>query len=183
MTTGRRRGRDVKVDRLYISYDRMCRRGMVMAVGLKRRIRILEELEVLLQRLYGEMEYAGNDMIDILKILQVESIYFSELWQRIIERLERGDSVRLWEVWREETKRKTGLSPICFLGQEEQYILQEVGRALGQTDRKTQLHMLKLHEQRLHKVVNKIRSESQTQARVYRVVGVTAGCFLVILFV
>ena len=98
--------------------------GMVMAVGLKRRIRILEELEVLLQRLYGEMEYAGNDMIDILKILQVESIYFSELWQRIIERLERGDSVRLWEVWREETKRKTGLSPICFLGQEEQYILQ-----------------------------------------------------------
>ena len=102
-----------------------------MAVGLKRRIRILEELEVLLQRLYGEMEYAGNDMIDILKILQAESIYFSELWQRIIERLERGDSVRLWEVWREETKRKTGLSPICFLGQEEQYILQEVGRALG----------------------------------------------------
>ena len=181
MTTGRRSGRDVKVDRLYISYDRMCRRRM--AVGLKRRIRILEELEVLLQRLYGEMEYAGNDMIDILKILQVESIYFSELWQRIIERLERGDSVRLWEVWREETKRKTGLSPICFLGQEEQYILQEVGRALGQTDRKTQLHMLKLHEQRLHKVVNKIRSESQTQARVYRVVGVTAGCFLVILFV
>ena len=77
----------------------------MMAVGLKRRIRILEELEVLLQRLYGEMEYAGNDMIDILKILQVESIYFSELWQRIIERLERGDSVRLWEVWREETKR------------------------------------------------------------------------------
>ena len=69
--------------------------GMVMAVRLKRRIRILEELEVLLQRLYGEMEYAGNDMIDILKILQVESIYFSELWQRIIERLERGDSVRL----------------------------------------------------------------------------------------
>ena len=124
--------------------------GMVMAVGLKRRIRILEELEVLLQRLYGEMEYAGNDMIDILKILQVESIYFSELWQRIME---------------------------------EQYILQEVGRALGQTDRKTQLHMLKLHEQRLHKVVNKICSESQTQARVYRVVGVTAGCFLVILFV
>ena len=91
--------------------------------------------------------------------------------------------MRLWEVWREETKRKTGLSPICFLGQEEQYILQEVGRALGQTDRKTQLHMVKLHEQRLHKVVNKIRSESQTQARVYRVVGVTAGCFLVILFV
>ena len=161
--------------------------GMVMAVGLKRR-RVVQGgrvllLEVLLQRLYGEMEYAGNDMIDILKILQVESIYFSELWQRIIERLERGDSVRLWEVWREETKRKTGLSPICFLGQEEQYILQEVGRALGQTDRKTQLHMLKLHEQRLHKVVNKIRSESQTQARVYRVVGVTAGCFLVILFV
>ena len=37
--------------------------GMMMAVGLKRRIRILEELEVLLQRLYGEMEYAGNDMI------------------------------------------------------------------------------------------------------------------------
>lgn len=136
MTTGRRSGRDVKVDRLYISYDRMCRRRNGDGCGLKRRIRILEELEVLLQRLYGEMEYADNDMIDILKILQVESIYFSELWQRIIERLERGDSVRLWEVWREETKRKTGLSPICFLGQEEQYILQEVGRALGQTDRK-----------------------------------------------
>ena len=49
--------------------------GMVMAVGLKRRIRILEELEVLLQRLYGEMEYAGNDMIDILKILQAGRKY------------------------------------------------------------------------------------------------------------
>lgn len=35
------------------------------------------------------------NMLNILKILQVESIYFSELWQRIIERLERGDSVRV----------------------------------------------------------------------------------------
>lgn len=156
---------------------------MMMALNLKKRIRVVEELEVLLQRLYGEMEYAGNDMIDILKILQVESVYFGELWQRIVERLERGDSVRLWEIWREETARRTELSPVRYMGQEEQYILQEVGRALGQTDCKSQLHMLKLHEQRLHKILERIRGESQMRARVYRVVGVTAGCFLVILLV
>lgn len=147
-----------------------------------KRIRIMEELEGLLQRLYGEIEYAGSDMPEILRALEEESVYFRGLWERIGLRIAEGKSTRLWEIWREEINRREFYRRcVRFLGQEELFILQEIGRSLGQTDRQSQLHTLTLYQERLHKVLERVSREYHGQARVYRVAGVTAGCFLVIL--
>ena len=147
-----------------------------------KRIRVMEELEGLLQRLYGEIEYAGSDMPEILQSLEEESVYFKGFWRRIAMRIAEGQSTRLWEIWRDEISRKEfHRKSIRFLGQEELFILQEIGRSLGQTDRQSQLHTLALYQERLHKVLERVSREYHGQARVYRVAGVTAGCFLVIL--
>ncbi|MCH5267746.1 MAG: stage III sporulation protein AB [Lachnospiraceae bacterium] len=148
----------------------------------KKRIRIMQELEGLLQRLYGEIEYAANDIPEVFRSMEKESVYFKGFWERMGTRMEEGRAARLWEIWREEISRKELYRrSIRFLGQEELFIMQEIGRSLGQTDRQSQLHTLALYQERLHKVLERVEQECHGQARVYRVAGVTAGFFLVIL--
>ena len=147
----------------------------------KKRIRVIEELEGLLQRLYGEIEYAASDIPEIFRLMEKESVYFKGFWESISTQMEEGHSARLWEIWREELSRKEmHRKSIRFLGQEELFILQEIGRSLGLTDRNSQLHTLALYQERLHKVLERVEQEYHGQAKVCRVAGVTAGCFLVI---
>lgn len=148
----------------------------------KKRIRVMEELEGLLQRLYSEIEYAASDIPEIFRSMEKESVYFRGFWERISDRMEKGYSTRLWEIWREEISGKEmHCKGIRFLGQEELFIMQEIGRSLGQTDRQSQLHTLAIYQERLHKVLERVEQECHGQAKVYRVAGITAGCFLVIL--
>lgn len=148
-----------------------------------RRIRIQEELDGLLQRLYGEIQYAGSDMAEIFGTLEKESTYFRGFWHNMQMKITGTNSMPLWEIWRRELNRRQ-LQKQCvrFLGQEERYILQEVGRSLGQTDRNGQLRMLEMHQKRLQNIYQKTQKEYAEKAKVCRVVSLTAGCFLVILF-
>lgn len=141
------------------------------------RIRAIEELEGLLQMLYGEISYAGSDIAELLQNLERSSHYFRSLWKRLCHRIKQYDAGRLWEIWQEEFAREEW----HVLKEEEKHILEELGRTLGQVDRQTQLHTLQLYQQRLGTILQQAREEYSGQARVYHVTGITAGCFLVIL--
>lgn len=157
--------------------------GWYLSGMWRRRIQIQEELDALLQRLYGEIQYAGCDMAEIFGKLEEESDFFGGFWHNMQTKISGTNSVPLWEIWRQELNRRQ-LQKQCvrFLGQEEQYILQEVGRSLGQTDRNGQLRMLEMYHKRLQTIYQKTQKEYAEKAKVCRVVSLTTGCFLVILF-
>ncbi len=151
--------------------------GWYLSGKALRRIHLLEEWEGLLQLLYGEVEYAGLDLPDLVHHMSEQSRYSKGFWSRIDRQLGRMDAGRLNHIWQQELAHREWQ----ILQAEEQHILRELGETLGQTDRRTQLHAIQLYQQRISHVLQQSKEAYRGQARVYHVAGITAGCFLVIL--
>lgn len=153
--------------------------GWYMAGRSALRIRMLEELEGLLQQLYGEIEYAGCDMVELLRKLTQEARYFRKMWQSVADQLESRSAGRFQKIWQQELQQRE----LLLLKQEEKILLAELGQTLGQVDRQTQLYTLELYQKRLAEILRHAREEYHGQAKVYRVVGITVGFFVVILLI
>jgi len=144
------------------------------------RLRLLQEAEQALHFLYGEMEYSGCDMIELLGRLAMRGGYFGGFWSGLSARLQRYDGRRFSEHWRGELQKVPEIRCLC---EEDMEILFAIGENLGNTDRYTQLHTLEIFIERLHNGIGQARKEYRERAKVSIVTGVTAGAFLALLLV
>ncbi len=155
-----------------------CGCGLSMAAGKKRRIRELRELEQAVTLLYGEIEYAAADMVEILDRLAVGTYYFSSFFEGVSRRLRGKHGQPLYTIWQEEID----VSPAgSCLEERDRELWEELGRHLGGLDRQTQLHTLQIWQERIRERVEEAEREYDLQAKVYRILGVTSGLFAVIL--
>ncbi len=152
--------------------------GWYMANETKIRIRILQELQQGIVILQGEMEYAGDDMEEILEGLSKKCQYFSGFFHGVSQKLYQKESRTLYDIWQEEVQR---FSFRKKLKEEDVLFLEEIGKNLGNLDRQTQLHTLKMMLQRLEKQIKDARADYENRAKVYRVIGVTVGVFATVL--
>lgn len=141
------------------------------------RIRLIEEWDKSLQLLYGEVEYAGRDIPELIRNMEQQSRYTQNFWHRLGASLSLEYPERLQNLWQMELSHPEW----NILGREERSLLEELGRILGQTDRQSQMRALNLYRERLGMLREQARESYQGQARVYHVAGITIGCFLVIL--
>lgn len=151
--------------------------GWYLSGKALRRIHLLEEWESLLQLLYGEVDYAGHDLPELIHHMIDQSCYTKNFWMRIDRRIRQPDAGRMGGIWQSELRNNDWR----VLQEPELRILAELGETVGQTDRQTQLHAIRLYQQRLSEVLKRGKDAYQGQARVYHVAGITAGGFLVIL--
>ncbi|MDE6851399.1 MAG: stage III sporulation protein AB [Lachnospiraceae bacterium] len=151
--------------------------GWFLSGKALRRIHLLEEWESLLQLLYGEVDYAGHDLPDLIRRMIDQSHETVQFWKRIDRQLGRWDAGRISTLWKKELQHRDWQ----ILQEQELRILEELGEIIGQTDRQTQLHSIHLYQQRLGMVLKQAKESYQGQARVYHVAGITVGSFLVIL--
>lgn len=151
--------------------------GWYLSGKAMRRIRLLEEWEGLLQLLYGELDYAGSDLPDLIRRISRQSRDTQNFWKRIDSALRQEDPGRICGIWQRELQHRDWM----VLQEQERRILGELGEMIGQTDRQTQLHAIQLYQQRLKDVLKQAKDAYQGQARVYHVAGITVGSFLVIL--
>lgn len=151
--------------------------GWYLSGKALRRIHLLEEWESLLQLLYGEVDYAGRDLPDLVHRMIDQSYESRSFWKGIDRQLRQGNAGRITTIWQRELQKKEWK----ILQEPERRILEELGEIIGQTDRQTQLHAIQLYQQRLGVVLKQGRDSYQGQARVYHVAGITVGSFLVIL--
>lgn len=151
--------------------------GWYLSGKVLRRIRLLEEWESLLQLLYGEVDYAGRDLPELIHRMIEQSRESRDFWIGIDRQLNQWNVDRIAVIWQRELQKKEWQ----ILQEPEQRILEELGEVIGQTDRQTQLHAIQLYQQRLGDVLKRARDSYQGQARVYHVAGITVGSFLVIL--
>lgn len=151
--------------------------GWYLSGKALRRIRLLEEWESLLQLLYGEVDYAGRDLPELIHRMIEQSHESRNFWMGIDRRLNQGNDDRIAVIWQRELQKKEWQ----ILQEPEQRILEELGEIIGQTDRQTQLHAIQLYQKRLGEIIKRSMESYQGQARVYHVTGITVGSFLVIL--
>lgn len=144
------------------------------------RLRMLEEAEQVLHFLYGEIEYSGCDMIELLDKLALRGGYFETFWSGMAQCLKSHDGQRFFQHWRQEMEK---LPEITNLKEGDLELLMEIGENLGNTDRYTQLRTLEIFQERLHGVIEQARKEYGEKTKVSMVVGVTVGLFLALLLV
>lgn len=141
------------------------------------RIHVIDEWDKSLQLLYGEVEYAGREVPELIENMERHSHYTRNFWHRLGESLCCEYPERLQKLWQRELSHPEW----HILGQEERSLLEELGGTLGQTDRQSQMRALQLYRERLEMIRKQARESYQGQSKVYHVAGITVGCFLVIL--
>ncbi|MDD7404224.1 MAG: stage III sporulation protein AB [Butyribacter sp.] len=154
--------------------------GWYMAERHALRIRMLNEFEQALQFLYGEIEYAGCDMVELFDKLAFRGGYFAPFWLQMSGKLRSYDGVRFWEHWCRELPKISGYQN---LQEEDLEILLGIGANLGNLDRQTQLHTIQIFQKRLQEVIVTARQEYRGKAKVSCVIGITAGIFLALLLI
>ncbi|RKI41136.1 hypothetical protein D7V86_22580 [bacterium D16-51] len=154
--------------------------GWYAVMGYATRIHMLGEVEQALYFLYGEIEYSGSDMIELLDKLSLRGGYFGSFWSGMAECLQKCDGQRFSEHWQQEIKK---IPEIRNLKEEDLGLFLEVGENLGNMDRYTQLHTLEIFQERLHSITGQARAEYREKAKVSMVVSVTAGCLLALLLI
>ena len=152
--------------------------GLWLAGKRKRRIEILRELAQVLILLYGEVEYAAVDMVEIFQKLSGKTCYFRGFFGNMYEGLLRAEDVSLQELWENGimADKTAGM-----LDREDVMLWREIGMHLGTLDRQTQLQTLHVLQDRLGRSIQDAETEYQSQAKVYRLVGITGGIFTAIL--
>lgn len=155
-----------------------CGCGLWMAAARKKRICVLRELEQAMVLMAGEIEYAAADILEILEKLAGKTWYLSDFFQSIYEVLAVKEGTGLYEIWRREMVR----SPVyACLETADREVWQEIGMHLGTLDRQTQLRTLCILQERLQRRIQEAENAYHSQARIYRLVGITGGVFTVIL--
>lgn len=149
--------------------------GGYMVLRYAARIRILGELEQALQFLYGEIEYSGCDILELLDKLALRGRYFEGFWRNLWSCLQEYDGQGFYYHWQQELK---GVMGIECLKEEDMELLLAIGENIGNTDRQTQLHTLHIFQERLHGILLQARQDYREKAKVSMVVGITAGLFL-----
>lgn len=144
------------------------------------RICILSEFEQVLQFLYGEIEYSGSDIIELMDKLALRSGYFKQFFGDMGEDLREYAGQGFFYYWQKRFKEIEGISS---LKHEEVELFLAVGENIGNTDRQTQLHTLEIFQGRLQERLRQARADYREQAKVSIVVGVTAGLFLALLLI
>lgn len=152
--------------------------GFYIASRGAARIRILRELEQILEYLYGEIEYSGCDMAELMERLSFRGGAFGDFFLGIRGKLLSHQGYRFSEYWSGELSYIHGVENLL---PEDIELLHCIGDNLGNCDRGTQLRTIEIFKKRLEKTLAGATEEYRGKAKLSIIVCATAGCFLAIL--
>jgi stage III sporulation protein AB len=168
----------VKIIGAFLVFGGGCGMGWYFSAKKKQRIHVLQELEQVILLLYGEIEYAGEDMVETLEGLVLRTDWFSSFFQELAFHLRRKCGQPLGTLWEKSIEN----SPLRgILDKEDCRLWRELGSKLGTLDRQSQLRSLELTRQRLGGRLKEAQEEYRSQEKLLHVLGVTIGVFVVVL--
>ena len=150
--------------------------GFQAAAGLRRQVRELRELSDGLALLERELELNAPPLDRLLARGAARSRGAAEaLFRGCLQGLDHLEEERFSNLWRRLTGQARGLGP------EGQAVLAPLGDTLGRYDVQRQREALADTRRRLEELAGRLEADSRRQGRVYQVMGLSGGAFLVIL--
>ncbi len=152
--------------------------GNFYSSRLSARLRLLEELRLLVFFLKGEILFANSSLKEAFshagERLGGEIGAFS---MGVAKRMEEGRGTAFHRIWEEEAASLEE-SP---LSGEELRQLRDFGRQLGYLDRQMQERLLLLYLEQLERAAAGLREKKQEACRLYMGISLAAGLFFVIM--
>lgn len=150
--------------------------GFQAADGLRRRLQAMKQMVQALGLLERELDLGAPPLPQLLERVAGLSAgsarRFLEGCQQDLSRLDTQEFSSLWSAQVEHQAE---------LGQEGQAILTSLGAILGRYDAQAQREAVAAARRHLEELVSQGEQERRRQGRVYQVLGLSGGAFLVIL--
>ena len=151
--------------------------GFFAAGELKRRTRALRAICGALERMEQEISFRLTPLPDLFRLLSVQSEPPArELFAHCLVGLERLGEVPFSQIWSQALE-----AVMPCLREGERGVLEELGGVLGRYDGEAQRTALSRVRAELARGLEAAQEEQKQQGRIYRVLGITAGAFFVIL--
>ena len=152
--------------------------GFQMAWMYGRRIRQCRQIEQCLQRLFGEIRFHQLPLAEALRVTgQATEDPFGEFLICLAGALEDCGNGTFFELWQREL---SGYLEDSLL-QDEQELLMALGRELGELDLDAQVKALQRCLDQWRRSIEELQRQEEKHGRLYRGLGISAGCFLAIL--
>mgnify|MGYP001060410463 CR=1 FL=1 len=148
--------------------------GFRAAAGLQAQVRAVRQMAGGLALLEGELELSAPPLSQLMARGAARS-QARALFQDCARGLTRLDREDFPSLWRRLTAERTEL------GAEGQAVLLPLGETLGRCGADRQLEALSSARRRLEALSARLEADSRRQGRVYQVLGLSGGAFLVIL--
>ena len=150
--------------------------GFQAAAGLRSRTRAIRDMAGGLAVLERELELNAPPLSRLLERVAAHSQGPARgLFQGCARGLDRLDREDFSSLWRQMVRERTELTP------EGQAVLLPLGDTLGRYDGERQREALAAARRRLEELAGRLEADSRRQGRVYQVLGLSGGAFLVIL--
>ena len=150
--------------------------GFQAAARLRKQVRALEEMSQGLALLERELELSAPPLSQLLERGGSRCQGPARaLFQGCAQGLDRLDREDFSSLWRRMVRERTELTP------EGQAVLLPLGDTLGRYDGERQREALSAARRRLGELAARLEADCRRQGRVYQVLGLSGGAFLVIL--
>lgn len=139
------------------------------------------ELKRILILLKDEIRFLHTPLPEALKRLGNSSVSpFSDIFQQMGESLKNHEAENFYDVWEQGINRIFRESSIKWEYLEELLIL---GKNLGTMDWQAQLNRLDVYLMELEESLKRMQEENREKVKLYRVLGILSGIFIIILLV
>lgn len=151
--------------------------GWMMAEKKNLRLRYLEEWQMLLQQLRGEIAYSACQLPEIIMRLQAQSKMSALFWSKLLLELDKKQGICFATLWKQNLADNTP----GFLKEKDLQLLSVPGETLGMLDQETQLHTLDCYLERMKQYLSVLQQQIHSQTKVTCVTWMVCGCFLAIM--
>lgn len=159
--------------------------GFLAAEQWKERLRILLLFRRMVCCLKSRILYANSALPEALaeagmQYSREKSGNLSEpgaFFCRVAERMESEKDRPFYEIWREEAGK---LPPDLPMDRADRQNLTELGENLGYADRSMQEKTLGFYLEQTEDSIERLRAESADRVKLYRVLGMAAGLFILV---
>ncbi len=155
--------------------------GFSFSRDLSGRISRLQEWKRLLLNLKGELGFRHASLTEAFQNVS-ERVHepYAGLLQRVSERLKERDGHSYGEIWKEELENLQTAEHFC---ETDYRLVEELSEGLGVLDLTMQQDTLQMLLQRTEEAIEEASAEKRQKGRMYEMLGIMLGMFVVILII
>ena len=155
--------------------------GFFEAEKMKKRLLEMQYIKRYVLFMKGEIRYGNKTLPEtFLQLEKRANGVWKDFFGRTGKKLWNTSNGTLSYVWEEEVENSLSSS---LLREAEKKEWKELGENLGYLDQEMQINLLEIYEQHLGESIEKEKEKMSTQTKLYQVLGVMSGIFLVIILV
>lgn len=153
--------------------------GWLYGEKIEKRYKELLDLKRTFQIIYSDISYASTSFLEVLQHVKSQSLKEFQPFFGYVEAEIRYKSKRkLTEIW--EEGMELHLQELHLI-EKDRIELMQVGRNIGNIDRKQQLCMLQIYLDKLEITLQELLQEKEKKIKLYRTLGMLGSVFVVVM--